>query len=91
MFFCDHNDSIIEWGSEEVIIPYRCPTDGRVHRYYPDFLVKSILAKDIDQMEKLGIYECDPEDFALCAFSCQSKIEVSSIIQTGLDFVELEG
>jgi hypothetical protein len=39
MFFCDHNDSIIEWGSEEVIIPYRCPTDGRVHRYYPDFYI----------------------------------------------------
>ena len=30
----------MEWGSEEVIIPYRCPTDGRVHRYYPDFYVK---------------------------------------------------
>ena len=30
--------------------------------------VKSILAKDIEMMEKLGIYECSPEDFALCAF-----------------------
>ena len=78
-------------GSIRAIIPF-----GRWEKVlpmdiYPDFLVKSILAKDIDQMEKLGIYECDPEDFALCAFSCQSKIEVSSIIQNGLDFVELEG
>ena len=78
-------------GSIRAIIPF-----GRWEKVlpmdiYPDFLVKSILAKDIDQMEKLGIYECDPEDFALCAFSCQSKIEVSSIIQSGLDFVELEG
>ena len=40
MDFCDNNPSIMEWGSEEVIIPYRCPTDGRVHRYYPDFYVK---------------------------------------------------
>ena len=41
MDFCDHNGNIIEWGSEEkVIIPYRCPTDGRVHRYYPDFYIK---------------------------------------------------
>ena len=40
MYFCDNNDSIIQWGSEEVIIPYRCPTDGRVHRYYPDFYIK---------------------------------------------------
>ncbi len=40
MVFCDNNPSIVEWGSEEVIIPYRCPTDGKVHRYYPDFYVK---------------------------------------------------
>lgn len=40
MVFCDNNPSIVEWGSEEVIIPYRCPTDGRVHRYYPDFYIK---------------------------------------------------
>lgn len=40
MVFCDSNDSIIEWGSEEVIIPYLCPTDKKVHRYYPDFYIK---------------------------------------------------
>ena len=40
MVFCDHNDSIIEWGSEEVIVPYMCPTDGKIHRYYPDFYIK---------------------------------------------------
>lgn len=40
MIFCDNNSSIIEWGSEEFSIPYRCPTDGRVHRYYPDFYIK---------------------------------------------------
>ena len=40
MVFCDDNNSILEWGSEEYIIPYRCPTDGKYHRYYPDFYVK---------------------------------------------------
>lgn len=40
MIFCDHNSSIIEWGSEEIFIPYRSPIDGRVHRYYPDFYIK---------------------------------------------------
>ena len=39
MVFCDNNPSIIEWGSEEVIIPYRAP-DGRVRRYFPDFYIK---------------------------------------------------
>ena len=55
-----------------------------------EYLVKSILAKDIDMMEKLGIYECSPEDFALCSFICQSKVEVSKIIEEGLDMMELE-
>ena len=40
MVFCDNKDNIIEWGSEEVIIPYLCPTDEKVHRYYPDFYIK---------------------------------------------------
>lgn len=40
MVYCDLNDSIVEWGSEEVIIPYVSPWDGRVHRYFPDFYIK---------------------------------------------------
>ena len=40
MTFCDRNNSVIEWGSEEVVIPYRSPIDGRVHRYYVDFYIK---------------------------------------------------
>ena len=41
----------------------------------PEFLIKAILAKDIDKMKQLGIYEVVPEDFALCEFVCTSKIE----------------
>ena len=37
----DTNDSIIEWSSEELAIPYICPTDNKRHRYFPDFLVKA--------------------------------------------------
>ena len=40
MRWCDRNQNIIEWGSEEIVIPYRCPTDGKLHRYYPDFYIK---------------------------------------------------
>ena len=40
MTFCDNNSSVIEWGSEEVVIPYRSPLDGKVHRYYVDFYIK---------------------------------------------------
>jgi len=52
---------------------------------YPVQLVKSILVNDIDMMEKLGIYEVAPEDFALCEYACTSKIEVQSIVREGLD------
>ena len=37
--WCDINENILEWGSEEFWIPYRAP-DGRVHRYFPDFIIK---------------------------------------------------
>ena len=40
MVYCDRNDAILEWGSEEIIIPYKSPLDGRIHRYFPDFYVK---------------------------------------------------
>ncbi len=52
---------------------------------YPVQLLKSILANDIDAMEKLGIYEVAPEDFALCEYACTSKIAVQSIVREGLD------
>lgn len=40
MIFCDSNPNILQWGSEECVIPYRSPLDGRVHRYFVDFYIK---------------------------------------------------
>ncbi len=40
MKYCDSNKNILEWGSEEVIVPYRSPIDNRYHRYFPDFYIK---------------------------------------------------
>lgn len=37
--WCDKNPSIVKWSSEETIIPYRCPTDGKIHRYFVDFKI----------------------------------------------------
>ena len=36
----DRNDNVLEWASEEIIIPYESPLDGKLHRYYPDFWIK---------------------------------------------------
>ena len=40
MVYCDNNERILEWGSEEIALPYRSPVDNRVHRYFPDFYIK---------------------------------------------------
>ena len=57
---------------------------------YPEYLVKAIIAGDIDKMEALGIYEVAPEDFALCEFVCSSKVEVQRIVREGLDALRAE-
>jgi len=51
----------------------------------PVYLLKAILANDIDAMEQLGIYEVIEEDFALCEYICTSKIMVQSIIRKGIN------
>lgn len=40
MQFCDNNDSILQWASESVAIPYRNPITGKMTQYIPDFLVQ---------------------------------------------------
>ncbi len=57
----------------------------------PNPLYRAILAQDIEEMEQLGIWECDDEDFALCSFACPSKIDVGQVIRDGLDLLEQEG
>ena len=57
---------------------------------YSEYLIKAILAKDIDKMEQLGIYEVAPEDFALCEFIDTSKLELQKIVRGGLDYLRKE-
>jgi Na+-transporting NADH:ubiquinone oxidoreductase subunit A len=57
---------------------------------YPEYLIKAIIAGDIDRMEALGIYEVVPEDFALCEFVDSSKLELQRIVRQGLDMLRKE-
>ena len=41
MDWLDRNPNVLQWGSEETIIPYISPVDNRYHRYFPDFVVKT--------------------------------------------------
>lgn len=78
-------------GSPRVIIPFGNIESVLPMDILPTFLIKMILARDIDEMERLGIYECDPEDFALCSFVDASKMEIADIIREGLEYVEENG
>lgn len=54
---------------------------------YPVYLLKAILAGDIDKMENLGIYEVVEEDFALCEFVDPSKMDIQQIVRNGLNLM----
>ena len=56
----------------------------------PEFLIKAMIAGNIDKMEALGAYEIAPEDVALCEFVCTSKLPLQEIVRTALDKMKLE-
>jgi len=60
MKWCDETSSIIEWGSEVVVIPYVSPLDKRVHRYFVDFYMK---VRSADGTIQKYLIEIKPERF----------------------------
>lgn len=56
--WCDHNPSVIKWKSEETIVPYRCPLDNKIHRYFVDFQIQ---IKDKDGVLKTYLIEIKPD------------------------------
>jgi len=60
MKWCDYNDNVLQWGSEEVVIPYRSPLDNNIHRYFVDFFIK---IKNKDDVIKKYLIEVKPYRF----------------------------
>lgn len=63
MVYCDNNPAIIEWGSEEVIIPYKSPLDQKIHRYFPDFYIKYVNSRGQSIRELIEVKpkkQCSP-------------------------------
>ena len=58
MNYFDQNDNIIWWASEEIIVPYKHPMDGRYHRYFPDFIIK---VRQKNGQSKTMMIEIKPE------------------------------
>ena len=57
---------------------------------FPQQLLRSILIKDIEKMEQLGIYEVVPEDFAIAEVACTSKLPLQQIVRDGLNDLRKE-
>lgn len=82
-------DARIKGGERHIIM------SGEYDRVFPmdiyaGYLIKAIIAKDIDRMEELGIYEVAPEDFAVAEFVDSSKLELQKTVREGLDFLRKE-
>jgi hypothetical protein len=58
MVYCDTNENIIKWSSEEIWIPYVSPIDNRVHKYFPDFYIKY---KDTSEKIRESLIEIKPK------------------------------
>jgi len=56
--WCDLNENIVSWASEEFSIPYVSPVDNRVHRYFPDYLIK---VKESSGKVKTYVVEVKPK------------------------------
>ena len=64
MRYLDKHPDIIEWGSEEIVVPYISPIDNKPHRYYPDFIIKKRNYKtgkiEVEMVEVKPSRQCKP-------------------------------
>jgi hypothetical protein len=56
--WCDNNPNVVEFSSEEIVIPYKSPVDGKYHRYFVDCFVK---VKDKSGNVKSYLIEIKPK------------------------------
>ena len=82
-------DARVKGGERKIIM------SGEYDRVLPmdifgEYLIKSIIAGDIDRQEQLGIYEVSPEDFAVAEFVDSSKLELQKIVREGVDILRKE-
>lgn len=83
MVYCDLNENILEWGSEEIVMPYRSPVDGRVHRYFPDFYIK---VKESTGRIKKMIIEIKPK--RQCSPPLKSKKQTKGYLREAYEYAK---
>ena len=75
MKWCDTNSSVLEWGSETTVIPYKSPVDNKIHRYFVDFYIKLNIF--------ISVYRThDAKKSDLLCFPINSTIKIPCAFQT---------
>ena len=83
MTYCDQSDAVLEWGSEEVIIPYKSPWDGRIHRYFPDFLIQTSKGWTLIEV-KPQVQSKPPKKLVVENLTLKKKRRYANAVQTWL-------
>ena len=78
-------------GSPRALVPHGSYDEVMPLDILPNFLIRALVTRDLDDAEKLGILELDEEDLALCTFSCSSKMDFGPILRENLTTIEKEG
>ena len=87
MNYCDLNENILEWASEEFWIPYLDPTTNRVRRYFPDFFIKY---KDKDSNIRRSVIEVKPMRETLQPKATKGKSR-KTMINESMTYVKKSG
>jgi Na+-transporting NADH:ubiquinone oxidoreductase subunit A len=78
-------------GAERFMVPIGSYERVMPMDILPTFLLRSMMAGDLEKAEQLGALELDEEDLALCTFVCHSKIDYGPILRRNLELIESEG
>ncbi len=78
-------------GSPRALVPHGNYDDVMPLDILPNFLIRALVTRDLDDAENLGILELEEEDLALCTFSCSSKMDFGPILRENLTAIEKEG
>lgn len=88
----DTDPNVVQWGSEETIIPYKSPKDNRYHRYFVDFTIK---IKDIEGKVQTILIEVKPAHETISpvlkeGMSAKSKKYINQVITYGVNKAKWE-
>lgn len=93
MGYLDAHPQVLQWASEELVIPYRSPIDGRIHRYFPDFVVKQRNASGVVEtilIEVKPFYQTHPPAIQQTKTKKPTKRYITEVATWGVNSAKWE-